>query len=240
MTEEGTGRKAFPNHSSPSAKTRRWQLRRNSMCRSYRLSHYARNRYSRTTGRSLRCTNGSRAVPAVCFERSRSPNSATASLRTSTTARTISRRARWPTHSWEAAHHSSRPTASAATSWDSTSIQWPAWIVREEIEHLDVQAYRRKAAALVNALRMRIGDLYRTDCAHYGDIDLPVKYFLWVKGIDCESCGEHIDLFPGYLLSENSRHPNYVFRVPGLRRTQRSREPQAAWRVPPLQRRPEA
>lgn len=72
-----------------------------------------------------------------------------------------------------------------------------AWIVREEIERLDVQAYRRNAAALVIALRGRIGDLYRTDCAQYGDIDLPVKYFLWIKGIDCESCGESIDLFPG-------------------------------------------
>ena len=89
-----------------------------------------------------------------------------------------------------------------------------AWIVREEIEHLDVQAYRHKAAALVNTLRGRIGDLYRTDCAHYGDIDLPVKYFLWVKGTDCESCGENIDLFPGYLLSENSRHPKNVLVCP--------------------------
>ncbi len=89
-----------------------------------------------------------------------------------------------------------------------------AWIVREEIEHLDVQVYRRDAATLLSALRSRIGELYRTDCAHYGDTDLPVKYFLWVKGIDCESCGENIDLFPGYLLAENSRHPINVLVCP--------------------------
>lgn len=89
-----------------------------------------------------------------------------------------------------------------------------AWIVREEIEHLDVQLYRREAANLLSALRSRIGELYRTDCVHFGDTDVPVKYFLWVKVIGCESCGEEFDLFPGYLVSGNARHPNNVFVCP--------------------------
>lgn len=82
-----------------------------------------------------------------------------------------------------------------------------AWIVREEIEHLDVDAYQEEAFRLIAKLRTEIAELYLTDCPLYGDADVPVKYFLWVKSIDCESCGKPVDLFPGYLLSEDARHP---------------------------------
>ena len=85
-----------------------------------------------------------------------------------------------------------------------------AWIVREEIQHLDVDAYQKEAGRLIENLRAEIGDLYLTDCPLYGDIDVPVKYFLWVKTIDCGSCGKSINLFPGYLLAEDSRHPKNV------------------------------
>jgi len=89
-----------------------------------------------------------------------------------------------------------------------------AWIVREEIEHLDVDAYLKEAARLLGNLHAEIGDLYLTDCPRYGDPDVPVKYFLWVKVIDCESCGKSVDLFPGYLLAETSRHPKNVLVCP--------------------------
>jgi adenine-specific DNA methylase len=89
-----------------------------------------------------------------------------------------------------------------------------AWIVREEIEHLDVDAYEQEAGRLLSKLRGEIGDLYLTDCPLYGDADVPVKYFLWVKVIDCEACGKDVDLFPGYLLSEDSRHPRNVLVCP--------------------------
>ena len=85
-----------------------------------------------------------------------------------------------------------------------------AWIVREEIEHLDVNTYEAQAENLLGKLRAEIGELYLTDCPLYGDTDVPVKYFLWVKVLDCDSCGQPVDLFPGYLLSEDSRHPNNV------------------------------
>ena len=39
-----------------------------------------------------------------------------------------------------------------------------AWVVREEIEHLDPAAYRRAADALVRELTDEIGDAYVTDC----------------------------------------------------------------------------
>lgn len=84
------------------------------------------------------------------------------------------------------------------------------WIVREEIDHLDCSQYRSAADKLVAHLRANVGDLYLTDCPHYGDQAVPVKYFLWVKTLACEGCGHTMDLFPGYLIAENKRHPRNV------------------------------
>ena len=85
-----------------------------------------------------------------------------------------------------------------------------AWIVREEIDHLDLAAYGRAAGSLVDTLRGEIGPYYRTFCPRYGDAEVPVKSFLWVKTLACAGCGESIDLFPGYLLAANRRHPTNV------------------------------
>ena len=89
-----------------------------------------------------------------------------------------------------------------------------AWIVREELEPVDIESYERAANALIAALRTEIGCYYRTLCARYGDADVPVKSFLWVKVLDCVSCGASVDLFPGYLLAENRRHPKNVLICP--------------------------
>ena len=89
-----------------------------------------------------------------------------------------------------------------------------AWIVREEIQTLDVAAYEAAARALVGALGEEIDRFYRTSCPLYGDADVPVKCFLWVKVIDCEDCGTRFDLFPGYLLAENRRHPSNILICP--------------------------
>lgn len=82
-----------------------------------------------------------------------------------------------------------------------------AWVCREEVEHLDLEAYGRAAAALQAGLAAEVGSLYRTSCPIYGDADVPAKSFLWVKVIACEECKRDVDLFPGYLLAENKRHP---------------------------------
>ncbi|MFB3892480.1 MAG: DUF1156 domain-containing protein [Phycisphaerae bacterium] len=87
------------------------------------------------------------------------------------------------------------------------------WIVRQEIEHLDLNAYRATAGALLSALDKEVGALYRTTCV-YCRHDAPVKYFLWVKTATCRACGKDIDLFPGYVLSEDVRHPNFVHVCP--------------------------
>ena len=89
-----------------------------------------------------------------------------------------------------------------------------SWIVREEIEHINLASYERAADALVSDLRSKVDRYYRTFCPLYGDEDVPVKSFLWVKVLDCESCGKTFDLFPGYLLAEDRRHPRNVLVCP--------------------------
>ena len=88
------------------------------------------------------------------------------------------------------------------------------WIVKQEIEHLDLEAYSEASADLRATLENEIGTLYRTRCSLCGSNDAHVKYFLWVKVTSCHQCGKDIDLFPGYLLSADARHPKNVFICP--------------------------
>jgi putative DNA methylase len=89
------------------------------------------------------------------------------------------------------------------------------WIVRQEIEHLDLDAYRLGSGSLVRYLEEEIGHLYRTRCIKCGSREAHVKYFLWVKTMPCAKCGREIGLFPGYLISENKRHPTNVLLCAG-------------------------
>lgn len=84
------------------------------------------------------------------------------------------------------------------------------WIVKQEIEYLDLEAYRSEARALRAYLEQEIGPLYRTRCLYCGSEDAHVKYFLWVKTQNCSLCGDQIDLFPGYVVARNNRHPKNV------------------------------
>ena len=88
------------------------------------------------------------------------------------------------------------------------------WIVKQEIEHLNLDAYTKAAESLRRALETEIGRFYRTRCTLCSSNDAHVKYFLWVKVTPCHQCGKDIDLFPGYLLSADSRHPKNVFICP--------------------------
>ncbi len=90
-----------------------------------------------------------------------------------------------------------------------------AWIVREEIQHVDQAAYRQAGTILTTRLAAEVGDLYRTRCIKCGTPDASVKYFLWVKTHDCSKCGNTFDLFQGYLLAENKRHPLNVLICAG-------------------------
>jgi putative DNA methylase len=85
------------------------------------------------------------------------------------------------------------------------------WIVRQEIEHLDLDAYRKAAHRLRQQLEKEVGHLYRTRCLECDSPDAHVKYFLWIKTQACKHCKRRIDLFPGYLIARNTRHPKNVF-----------------------------
>jgi adenine-specific DNA methylase len=87
------------------------------------------------------------------------------------------------------------------------------WVVRQEIEWLDLEAYQAAASALVGELDREVGCLYKTRCG-FCKAPAAVKYFLWVKTLTCEACGTEFDLFPGYVLSEDRRHPRNVLVCP--------------------------
>jgi putative DNA methylase len=88
------------------------------------------------------------------------------------------------------------------------------WIVKQEMEPLDLAKYSTASRRLRVELEKEIGHLYRTQCIHCGDLDAHVKYFLWVKTKACIGCGSEISLFPGYLVAQNRRHPKNVFVCP--------------------------
>lgn len=85
------------------------------------------------------------------------------------------------------------------------------WIVRQEIEYLDVNKYRKAGKKVTEWLERQIGHLYRTQCLQCDLKEAHVKYFLWVKVQPCLHCKKDVDLFPGYLIAENKRHPQNVF-----------------------------
>lgn len=84
------------------------------------------------------------------------------------------------------------------------------WTVRQEIEHLDLPAYREAARKLQETLAKELGDYYSTTCKECGASDASAKYFLWVKTQPCSHCGKSNDLMPGYLIAEDRRHPKNV------------------------------
>lgn len=89
------------------------------------------------------------------------------------------------------------------------------WIVKQEIEHLDLEAYQAAAKDLVTRLGAAVGKNYHTRCGKCGSEEAQVKYFLWVKTTTCGNCHKEIRLFPGYLISEDKRHPKNVLLCAG-------------------------
>lgn len=89
-----------------------------------------------------------------------------------------------------------------------------AWIVHEEIDHLDLPAYRSTADALLNHLEQKLGGGQATRCTLCGGNTAPAKSYLWVKTLSCERCGGEIDLFPGFLVAKDRRHPKNVLLCP--------------------------
>lgn len=99
--------------------------------------------------------------------------------------------------------------------WDVNPMAW--WIVGRELEPLDIAAYEEAGRALIRELRRQIGVLYETECTRCGD-SVPVKCFLWVKTQPCTACRRQIDLFPGYVVATDARHPKHVLACPACGR----------------------
>ena len=91
--------------------------------------------------------------------------------------------------------------------WDINPMAW--WIVGRELEHLDLHAYQVAGEALLDRLQSKIGKSYQTECT-ICEGTVPVKYFLWVKRQSCRCCHKDIDLFPGFVVATDSRHPGFV------------------------------
>ena len=85
-----------------------------------------------------------------------------------------------------------------------------AWIVREELEEIDLAKYDEECSRILDNLESDLGHLYKTDCIIYGTREVPVKYFLWVKTLDCRQCKTKFDLFPNYRIAAAGRHPRHV------------------------------
>ena len=96
--------------------------------------------------------------------------------------------------------------------FDINPMSW--WVVKQEIEHLDLRAYTQAAMELRQGLEGEIGHLYRTRCTSCGSPAAQVKYFLWVKTLPCAVCDQELSLFPGYLVAADARHPKNVFVCP--------------------------
>ncbi|MCW2277660.1 DUF1156 domain-containing protein [Heliophilum fasciatum] len=84
------------------------------------------------------------------------------------------------------------------------------WIVEREIAALDIDKYRQGADQLLAHLREQLAGYYETTCQICSNRHAPVKYFIWVKTQVCSACQQTYDLFPGYTLATNNRHPRYV------------------------------
>jgi len=84
------------------------------------------------------------------------------------------------------------------------------WIVKQELENINLEEYSRKIQYLRSELEKDIGNFYRTKCQLCNSERAHVKYFLWVKQHNCSNCGNNFDLFPGYILAKKGRHPTNV------------------------------
>lgn len=87
------------------------------------------------------------------------------------------------------------------------------WLVRQSLVDIDIKAFDKAAERVINKTERVLSSLYKTECRECGG-DAPVKYFIWVKTTDCAECGETVELFPGYRIAKNVRHPEVVIFCP--------------------------
>ncbi len=91
-----------------------------------------------------------------------------------------------------------------------------AWIVRQELAPIDPSSLRESAASVIAKTEIDVHRYYRTSCKFCGN-EATVKYFIWVKQLPCPVCSHTVELFPGFLIASNARHPRFVFFCPECR-----------------------
>ena len=97
---------------------------------------------------------------------------------------------------------------------DINPMSW--WIVRQSLAPLDPEAIRAEGERVASLVENELQGLHSTSCLECGR-DAPVKYFIWVKTVDCHECSKPVDLFPGYRLAASGRHPRHVVACPNCR-----------------------
>jgi adenine-specific DNA methylase len=90
-----------------------------------------------------------------------------------------------------------------------------AWfIVKKEVESVDLDALDDAYDDLEASVGEEIQDYYRTECPHCDDHHADAMYYFWVKQLPCLNCGEDVPLFKDYSLaaarSSNDDHYNVV------------------------------
>lgn len=90
----------------------------------------------------------------------------------------------------------------SVTGVDLNPVAW--FVTKKEFEAADVDidrlesAFERVEADVSDTLT----ELYQTDCPHDDDHVADVMYALWVRSLDCVSCGETIPLFKDYRVAK--------------------------------------
>ncbi len=87
------------------------------------------------------------------------------------------------------------------------------WIVRQELDDIDIPLLKQTANDVLLEVGNQIRGFYKTSCL-FCNKEAEVKYFLWVKIQKCPECQEENELFPGYLVSKDVRHPKNVLTCP--------------------------
>ena len=162
--------------------------------------------------------------PGTLFRASFFPNSAIPPSRTSSFKRTISRQAhRGPLHGRRTPLIEANRVGCDVLGFDINPMA--AWIVREEIEHLDLvglssKPQRRLSEGLEATSVPSTAPIAPSTATRCAREVLPLG-----QGDRLRGCGEAVPLFPGYLLSEDAPPPANVLVCSAMRRTQRDCRP---------------
>ncbi len=98
------------------------------------------------------------------------------------------------------------------TGYDLNPVAW--FVTKKEMEahDTDLDSLDSGFEKVKSDVKEEIKEYYRTSCPNDHQHDADVMYYLWVKELDCSSCGEEVPLFKDYRVGkgryENKGHYN--------------------------------